>query len=269
MINLADYLKLERPLAVLDLETTGVESETDRVCQIALTVFYPDKDPLWWTALINPERPILNHKIHGVTDDMVRDAKTFAHFAPQLAPRLMQMDIGGYNVQFDIKFLRAEFKRARLDWPWNNHVIDAYQVFRQQLPHTLSNAYLEFGGPGGTRTDKAFDNAHDAGADVAATAQVFAGQLMRYPNLPRTVAELSSVCFPRHPDAIDDKSLLIWVGDVVCLNFGKHARNGPIPLSRVPRDYFKFILGADFSETVKEHAADALNGKFRRRGDLT
>lgn len=274
MVNLAQYLTLERPLAVVDLETTGFDSKMDRICQISITIHYTHRDPIHWESLINPERPITNHKeSHGITDEAVQGKPTFAQVAPALAPKIMNVDICGYNVDFDIGFLRAEMARAGVSWPWKGHTIDSYVIYKKKKPHNLTNAYLEYGGedgnplPPGSR----LDGAHNAEIDVAATEVVMRGQILRHSDLPKTIPELSAWCFPQksNPNRIDENAKFVWneQGEP-CIAFGKYARNGPCPMRQVGRDYWKFIADNDFPADVKQIAALALTGVYPVKGLL-
>lgn len=268
MVNLAEILQLDRPLAVLDLETTGFDETKDRICQIGVTVHYPHRDPIKWASLVDPQCPITNGKeSHGITDEDVRGKPTFRQIAPVLAPKILNVDIMGYNVEFDIKFLRAEMQRCGVNWPWSGHIVDAYRIYRKMMPHNLSNAYIEFGGENGTALPPGsrLEGAHDAGVDVTATEIVLRGQLLRWPNIPRTVRELAEFCFPPVKDAIDKAGKFVWKGDEPCINFGKYAKNGPCPMKQVGRDYWKFICDNDFPPDVKELAAAAMSGVYPQR----
>jgi DNA polymerase-3 subunit epsilon len=265
VIRLADYLQLTRSLAVLDLETTGLNPEQDRIVQIGITMHYVHKDPVSWQSFVNPGRNIENSHFHGVSDSMVREAPTFLMIAPALAPRLLAVDIMGYNVEFDIGMLRAEMKRANVDWPWNGHIIDPYQIYRRRRPHSLSAAYEEYGGEEGNSLPEGtkLEGAHDAGIDVAAAEVVLRGQLLRYPDLPKTPEALEDYCFPRKANALDKSGrLLIWHNGVACIAFGKHARNGPKPLKDLDRSYMEWIIANDFPEDVKGILQGVLMGVF-------
>jgi len=264
MLN--QILNLERPLAVLDLETTGLNPDIDRIVQIAITIHYPKKDPIAWSSLINPEIPIMNTGNHNITDAHVAEAPLFKIVAPALAPRMTDIDIAGYNVTFDINFLKAEMRRAGVTWGWNGHVIDALQIYRIKRGHTLSNAYIEFGGEDGSPLPpgSTFD-AHDAGNDVVATEIVLRGQLLRFSNLPRTVKELADFCFPHPINSVDATGKFVWVGEDIGFNFGKW--RGKLLKDPQVRGYLHWIANVgDFSEEVKEIAQDALDGVFPEKG---
>ncbi|HRN58143.1 MAG TPA: exonuclease domain-containing protein, partial [Agriterribacter sp.] len=60
-------LQLTRPLAVFDLETTGVNLAVDRIVELAIVKILPDGSRLVKRKLINPQIPIpvAASDIHG------------------------------------------------------------------------------------------------------------------------------------------------------------------------------------------------------------
>ena len=64
-------LQLTKPLAVIDLETTGINLATDRIVEIAIVKIMPDGTRSVKHKLINPEMPIPKQAsdIHGITDE--------------------------------------------------------------------------------------------------------------------------------------------------------------------------------------------------------
>ncbi len=267
MVNLAKVLELTRPLAVMDLETTGFDEAEDRIWQIGLTLHYPTKDPIVWVQRFNPQHLIFNTPEfdHGVTNEELANEPVFSQYAKLIASRLLDVDFAGYNVTFDIRFLMAEMSRAGVSWPWKGCIVYAYRIWKAQCPHDLTHAYREFGGPNGEPVNEDFADAHDAGADVAATGAVLNGQLLRWPMLPRTVAGLQKEFMPDRENAIDLVGKFIWVGEEPCITFGKHASNGPFSMRKVPPDYWGWMLGQDFAEEVKTLARQAKRGVFPKR----
>ena len=72
-------IQLARPVAVLDLETTGTNLAVDRIVEIAIVKVNPDGSRVVKRKIINPEMKIPPGAaaIHGITDDMVKDAPPF------------------------------------------------------------------------------------------------------------------------------------------------------------------------------------------------
>ncbi|HYJ39021.1 MAG TPA: 3'-5' exonuclease [Chitinophagaceae bacterium] len=76
-------LQLRRPLAFIDLETTGTNLACDRIVEIAIVKVSLDGSKQIKRKLVNPEMPIPSGSIvvHGITDDMVKEAPIFKQIA--------------------------------------------------------------------------------------------------------------------------------------------------------------------------------------------
>ena len=92
-------LNLSRPLAIFDLETTGIRVATDRIVEICIIRVEADNSTGVHTFRVNPEMPIPLDAtlIHGISDDDVKDKPTFKELAPQLNELLQDCDLSGYN----------------------------------------------------------------------------------------------------------------------------------------------------------------------------
>src|SRR6266487_5008469 len=111
-------LHLKKPLAVIDLETTGTHLGTDRIIEIAIVKLLPDGNQVLKRKIINPQMPIpkMVTELHGITDEMVKDAPTFKQVAHELKQMLDSCDLAGYNSnRFDIPMLMEEFLRAGVE----------------------------------------------------------------------------------------------------------------------------------------------------------
>ena len=101
-------LQLIRPLAFIDLETTGVNLAIDRIVEIAIVKISNDGTRLVKRKLINPLIPIpkASSDIHGITNEMVKDAPTFKQVANEYKQFLENSDLAGYNSnRFDLPML--------------------------------------------------------------------------------------------------------------------------------------------------------------------
>ena len=260
MLN--QVLQLTRPLALLDLETTGVNPAKDRIIQIAIEMHYPDKDPVKWVSFVNPEISFITVG-HSITPEMVKDAPRFADLAESLARSLAGADIMGHNIDsFDVKVLKAEFERAGIKWEWDGLPLDTLHICRTLDGHTLENAYKRY-------VDRAgFQGAHDAGNDISACLQVFLGQLKTFPDLPRTVEEIYTFLNPpkkKEPNWIDADGKIIWQDGVPCLSFGKWKG---VALDKVQRGYFTWMIGSgSFSDEVILILGDVLKGKLPTKNE--
>lgn len=160
----------------VDLETTGVNAAKDRVIQIAII----NDDGEEWTALLNPEMPIPAEStaIHGITDEMVKDAPVFSENADEIIALLEDADhFVAYNSLFDFQFLQAELFRANqyhLDEK-NYTFIDPFKIFQKNYPHNLANAYKHY-------TGEILHDAHDALIDIRATQVILEKQEKAHPD---------------------------------------------------------------------------------------
>jgi len=72
-------MKLTKPIIYFDIESTGVETETARIVELACIKYNPDGTQEEKTILVNPGIPIPKEAsdVHGITDEMVKDKPVF------------------------------------------------------------------------------------------------------------------------------------------------------------------------------------------------
>jgi DNA polymerase-3 subunit epsilon len=103
-------------IVAIDLETTGINPELDRIVEIAGVIFDTDANQVIgeFESLINPKRniPLEASKIHGLTADHVSMAPTFEELAKWLEQIVNGRPLIAHNSQFDSSFLSREFKRS-------------------------------------------------------------------------------------------------------------------------------------------------------------
>ena len=124
---------------LLDLETTGATPLRDRITEIALVRFDHGIETARWQTLVNPETPIppFIQNLTGITDDMVRDAPTFAEVAPLLLDYLEGSVLAAHNARFDHGFLKSEFKRIGVTL--RQKVICTVKLSRKLYPQHYSH----------------------------------------------------------------------------------------------------------------------------------
>lgn len=248
-------LKLTRPVAFIDLETTGVNLSTDRIVEIAIIKVLPDGTRQVKRKLINPEQkiPQSSSDIHGITDEMVKDAPTFKVAANEIKQFLENCDLGGYNSnRFDIPMLMEEFLRTGLDVDLcDRRMIDVQHIFYSMEPRTLKAAYKYY-------CQKDLINAHSAEADVEATIDVLMAQLERYEVLGNTVdsilgciGEEKIVDYARR-FCFDDKNNEIF-------NFGKFKGRLVSEVLRNEPQYYDWMMKGDFPLHTKKKLTELLN----------
>ena len=252
-------LTLDRPLVVLDIEATGLNSRTDRIVEICLVRIEADGERKIHTHRVNPEIPIppAARAIHGISDSDVADCPSFDELAPRLYQLLEGADLGGYNILgFDILLLTEEFMRAKLVFDLEGRrVIDMQRIFHKKEPRDLSAALTFF-------CDKTLDDAHGAEADAIAALKVLSGQLKKYADLPRDIDKLDAFCNPRDTDWVDRSGRLKWIDGDITINFGKKKGTSLRVLVDSDQSYLKWILKSDFPRDTQAIVRNALDGEF-------
>jgi DNA polymerase III subunit epsilon len=100
-------------MVILDIETTGGSHLYDRITEIALVRIQNGEVVDTWQSLINPGKsiPITITHLTGITDEMVKEAPSFADIASELYQYLEGVPLAAHNVRFDYGFLKAEYQR--------------------------------------------------------------------------------------------------------------------------------------------------------------
>lgn len=208
----------KRPI-YYDTETTGVRPEKDRIVEIA--AFDPVRNKTF-TTLVNPGIPIPEEAtaIHGITNEMVMDAPSFAEAGATFMAFCDEEValIAHNNDNFDKHFLIQEAKRHNLSLPeWS--MIDSLKwarKYRPDLPrHTLQFLRQIYG--------IAENQAHRALDDVLVLHQVFSIMIDDLP-LEKVMSLLDSTTG----------------GMPETMPFGKHQGK---PLSEIPPSYVVWLKG--------------------------
>ena len=119
-----------KSIVALDLETTGLDPQSDAIIEIGAVRFEGNRIEHEFTTLINPSRHIPEF-ITGLThisDEMVRQAPHIRDVLDELAAFIGDAPILGHNIQFDLSFLK-KFKLFEL-----NVNIDTYELAAVLLP---------------------------------------------------------------------------------------------------------------------------------------
>lgn len=252
-------LKLERQIAFIDVETTGISPRSDRIVELSILRIQPDGSEEYKSHRVNPEVPIPAEAtaVHGISDADVAGEPVFRRYAKGVCDFLEGCDIAGFNViKFDLPFLEAEFARAGVDFSHRGrYLVDSMVIFHQRERRDLEAAYRKYCGG-------EMENAHHAEEDAKASAEVLDGQLDAYEDLPRDVPALCELCCTVGDNSIDREGKFVWVdGEAVC-NFGKHKGRRLKDIAEQVPDYLDWICRQDFSADARDIAAKALDGEF-------
>jgi DNA polymerase III epsilon subunit-like protein len=162
---------------VFDTETDGLittlAAKQDRLPQI-LSLYYNVVNLETGTSmatesfLFKPSKPIPEDmtKIHGITNEMVKDAPAFVEKADFLFDAFMAMPLViAHNAQFDTDMLRIEMQRCNREMRFNRVLCTVEQtIWLEGYRLSLTNLYkLLF--------NRDFEEKHSASGDVTALSE--------------------------------------------------------------------------------------------------
>jgi DNA polymerase-3 subunit epsilon len=245
-------LTLDRPLAALDLESTGVDPASDRVVEVAVLTLLPGGGQELYHRRVNPGVPIpaAATAVHGIADADVADAPPFAAIAAELFATLFGCDLAGFGiVSFDLPLLAAEFARVGLPFRVaGRRVVDVLALYRRQYPRDLASAVREYLG-------RAHEGAHSAAADARAAAEVLDRQVGRH-GLPPTPAGLHAALVE-----VDVAGRFCRDGEGrAVMGFGKYAGRLLAEVAACDPGYLRWMLGRPFLDDVHDLVRRALAG---------
>lgn len=254
-------LQLTRPIAFIDLETTGINISNDRIVEIAIVKIFVDGTKGIKRKLINPQMPIppASTDVHGITDEMVKDAPTFKMVANEIKQFLEPCDLGGYNSnRFDLPLLIEEFSRGGIDFSIEGKkLLDVQKVFHLMEQRTLGAAYKFY-------CNKVLEGAHGAEADATATWEVLEAQVERYPNIGNTLESI--VKFTGEDDIVDFARRFIRINGVEVFNFGKHKGKPVTQVLKEEPQYYDWMMKGDFAVNTKQKFTEILNRTLLKKG---
>jgi DNA polymerase-3 subunit epsilon len=254
-------LKLTRPIAFFDIETTGLNIVKDRIVEISILKVFADEHTELKTLRINPTIPIPKEvtKIHGITDHDVKNCPTFNNIAKNLADFFSNCDLAGYNSnRFDIPMLVEEFYRANVEFDIENRkMVDVQNIFHKMEQRTLIAAYNFF-------CNKELINAHSAEADISATYQILKAQIEKYKNVEYKDKN-GNISYPIVNDvqALHNFSSLNknidLVGHIILnednievFNFGKYKGESVKKVFKQNQSYYEWMMKSDFPISTKK-----------------
>ncbi|MFN2395146.1 MAG: exonuclease domain-containing protein [Bacteroidales bacterium] len=253
-------LKLNRPIAFFDIESTGTNVVKDRIVEICFFKVMPDGTTETKLRRINPTIPIPPEvtAIHGITNADVENEPTFTQVAKSLNEWLKDCDLSGYNSnKFDVPMLIEEFLRCDIDFSLKNrNLVDVQNIFHKMEPRTLKAAYKFYCG-------KELVDAHTAEADTIATYEILLSQIERYEdteyidndgNVSKPVKNDINALYQfsynhRNVDLVGH--IVYNAKDRECFNFGKHKGKTVEDVFKKDPHYYDWIMNADFPLSTK------------------
>lgn len=251
-------LKLNNPLVVFDLETTGTSISNDRIVEIAMIKVNLDGSTEEKERRLNPTIPIPTEvsMIHGIYDKDVENEPTFKQVAKSLATWLEGCDLAGFNVvHFDLPMLVEEFLRCDVEFNVDNRkIVDSQKIFHLMEKRTLSAAYKFY-------CNKVLENAHSALADTQATYEVLLSQIERYDgqdvedSLGKKLGTIENDM--KAIDRLSQNRLVDLAGRITIkdgvevFNFGKHRGKSVKEVLKNEPSFYDWMMKGDFPLDTK------------------
>ncbi|RLD55495.1 MAG: 3'-5' exonuclease [Bacteroidetes bacterium] len=253
-------LNLTKPIAFIDLETTGLSIASDRIIEISIVLINPDGNSETKTERINPTIPISpqSEAIHGINIKDLKESPTFKELAPALAQFIGNADLAGYNsIKFDFPLLVEEFLRAEVDFDIKaRKFIDVQNIFHKMEPRTLVAAYKFY-------CQKELIGAHGAEADAIATYEVLKSQLDMYKDVTYkdkkgkesipVVNDMKALSeFSYHAKNADLVGQIIFNDDgEEVFNFGKNKGKTVESVFNKEPQYYDWMMKSQFPRSTK------------------
>lgn len=254
-------LELKKPLAVIDIEATGMNLSTDRIVEIAIVRINTDQSRVVKRKLINPQMamPPVVTAIHGITDEMVANAPTFKQVANEIKQFIEPCDLAGYNSnRFDVPLLVEEFLRADIDLEMKGRrLLDVQKIYHMMEQRTLSAAYKFY-------CEKDLVGAHGAEADALATCEVLAAQVLKYEQLGTSID--SVLKFTGEEQVVDFARRFIFDNGVEVFNFGKYKGRSVSDVLKAEPQYYDWMMKGDFTLHTKKKLTEIFNRTMLKKG---
>ncbi len=231
----------------IDVETTGIDAEVDKIVEIAMVRQVGGKSTVFHT-LVNPEVPIPPgaSAVHHITDEMLVDAPTMAEIAPKLREFIAGLTPAAHNAKFDKAFVDRALYGAENEVPW----LCTYRLARHIWPEApaYGNQVLRYWKK--TQPQTAGLGAHRAIDDVYVSLET-----MKLLFADCEKRELHSL------DAIREHAATPIITHV--MPFGKHKDK---EFKDIPTDYFEWALKnmADLDNDLKL----SMDAEMQARGQL-
>jgi DNA polymerase III subunit epsilon len=178
------------PLAIIDFETTGTNPAEDRIIEVGIVGFDGGSVTFREGLLVQPGIPIPDgsRAVHGITDEELEGAPSFAEALPRIAALLEGRLPVAYNAAFDRSFLHAEVERNLHALPagkrppamdpavsWVDPLVWAREALKEMKSRKLVDVCAHFG--------IALEQAHRAAGDAEAAGHVLFALAEKVPTM--------------------------------------------------------------------------------------
>jgi DNA polymerase III subunit epsilon len=226
----------------IDCETTGLDSEQDRIIEVAVMCFDANEVYAQMESLINPECviPESSIAIHHITPEMVQDKPLIAHVLPEILQMIGNHIIVGHGIQFDIDILAIAAERHGIPCKIRqNPSLDTLRMARlygESPINSLEHLRKHFNIP--------LEGAHRAMSDVIVNKEVFKWLAKRFKTTEHLFEALAR---PIH---------------MPTMPLGKHKGRS---LKDIPLQYLQWIANKDFDQDLLFSIRSEL--KRRKKGN--
>lgn len=227
----------------LDLETTGLNPETDEIIEVAAVIFNFSEHLDTFETLIDPGKEISKEsiEIHHITDDMVKGKPKIQEILPQLVKMIGSHIIVGHGINTDLAFLNTALKKYCIPHNMhNNPIIDTLRLARLYGECSVNSLEMLR-----THFNIANEGAHRAMSDVVVNIEVFKYLCQQFKKTEQVLDRL------RSPILLKTMPL------------GKH--KGRL-FSQIPVEYLRWALHKDFDQDLLYSIRNEL--KKRKQGGL-
>lgn len=111
----------DQTLVIFDFETTGLDSDRDRIIEIGGIKVVNGQIVDEFSTLVDPEIPITSTitQITGITSEMLKGMPTIGDVLPGFLEFFKDAILVAHNAEFDLAFLKAAASRVgyQLQWP--------------------------------------------------------------------------------------------------------------------------------------------------------
>ncbi|MEA3398828.1 MAG: 3'-5' exonuclease [Patescibacteria group bacterium] len=245
--KLFKMLKLDKPLIMFDIETTGRAISEDKIVEIAYIKIWPNGKMKKDDIIINPQIKISPEaaSVHGIRNRDVKDKPKFKEVAQNLWDIFNDCYYGGFNIiNFDLMILRREFIRAGMSFEYEvKRIIDSKKIYDYFAPSTIGSAYEYY-------CRKKFYDGHNAVLHAETATSILIKQLEKYHKLLNKEF-LEKIHNTRKDSLLYSTRKFYWLNGEAFFAFSKY-KNQPISeIARKDPKFLEWILSSDFSNKTK------------------
>lgn len=166
--NPQDNQVLDETFVVVDIETTGFDSQKDKIIEIGAVKVQNDEIVDKFSTFVNPgvRIPYRIAELTGITDDMVKDAPSIDEAILEFERFCSNSVLVAHNAQFDIGFLKKAYNDYGLLFGYT--YVDTLELSRRLLTELKShklNKVAEY-------LNIDLENHHRADSDAFTTANI-------------------------------------------------------------------------------------------------